>query len=510
MTLNKKLFLLILVCSSLLLLIGLNSHLYLGDEVFHYRFAKDIYREGKRVAFDPLYESGQPPGYYYIAAPFWHFALVSIWEVMGRISFPIAQIYHTGYYVALILLTFLLGETLYNKKIGLVSSFIVATVPMVVSFSIIFYMDIPACAFTVLFLLLFFKEHYWWAGLCIGLMYLTKRNACFLIPIIPLMIIFKYKKNLFRSIGTCIRMFIPASAIILWDVLWRINNISSFYKQPNFHTGMTWKEMIANLGLDSSFIVDFVETNKQFISKNSGNSVLLNPTDVVKYLGVAFLILMFLYFIKRRFEKKDFWLWAPIVSYIIFYVFFFGLNSDIRYLSPVIPLLCIFISKAFISIKNSSLKKFIIGLCIIQLVSTCIYVYSKRQLSEEEKQAFQYVKENIPDNCLIMYPEFMLLEQTDKTFVWGTCYFWPYFFWGDEKDKKVVIERNDLHYIIIKRTRVYDDSQTRHLGGYPKSFIEELPTLPFVNCIYKNSVISIWKIDRRLTKLAQVKSNNEN
>jgi len=63
---NKKLFLLIL-CSSLLVLIaGLTSELSLGDEVFHYRIAKDIFNAGRRVAFDPLYGSGNPPGYSYI------------------------------------------------------------------------------------------------------------------------------------------------------------------------------------------------------------------------------------------------------------------------------------------------------------------------------------------------------------------------------------------------------------------------------------------------------------
>lgn len=47
---NKKLFLLIL-CSSLLILIaGLTSELSLGDEVEHYRFAKDIIKSSQCIA----------------------------------------------------------------------------------------------------------------------------------------------------------------------------------------------------------------------------------------------------------------------------------------------------------------------------------------------------------------------------------------------------------------------------------------------------------------------------
>lgn len=49
---NKKLFLLIFCSSLLILFAGLTSVLSLGDEVYHYRFAKDIIKSSKCIAYE--------------------------------------------------------------------------------------------------------------------------------------------------------------------------------------------------------------------------------------------------------------------------------------------------------------------------------------------------------------------------------------------------------------------------------------------------------------------------
>ncbi|MGE5196908.1 MAG: hypothetical protein ACM3IL_00155, partial [Deltaproteobacteria bacterium] len=76
----------------LVLIAGLTSELSLGDEVVHYRFAKDIFNSGRRVAFDQIYTSGYSPGYSYNSEPLWHIVLATLWRLYGKISFPIAQI----------------------------------------------------------------------------------------------------------------------------------------------------------------------------------------------------------------------------------------------------------------------------------------------------------------------------------------------------------------------------------------------------------------------------------
>jgi len=72
---NKKLFLLILCCSLLVLIAGFTSELSLGDEVLHYRFAKCIFNTGSRVVSDPLYGTGKSLGLFFTSEPLWHVLL---------------------------------------------------------------------------------------------------------------------------------------------------------------------------------------------------------------------------------------------------------------------------------------------------------------------------------------------------------------------------------------------------------------------------------------------------
>ena len=95
---------------------GITSEVSLGDESHHYRFAQNIFSAGKRIPFDPLYESGNPPGFFYNAPPLWHIALSYLWKITGGISQAIAQIYHILFFILLVWLTYLLLKKLWEKK----------------------------------------------------------------------------------------------------------------------------------------------------------------------------------------------------------------------------------------------------------------------------------------------------------------------------------------------------------------------------------------------------------
>ena len=68
-------------------------------------------------------------------------------------------------------------------------------------------------------------------------------------------------------------------------------------------------------------------------------------------------------------------------------------------------------------------------------------------------------------------------------------------FWSKrEDDIKETMKINRLDYIVIDKSRIYDDTVVKHFGGYPKSFVERLPTLPFVEKIFENQAMSIWVV----------------
>ncbi len=113
-----------------------------------------------------------------------------------------------------------------------------------------------------------------------------------------------------------------------------------------------------------------------------------------------------------------------------------------------------------------------------------------------------------------MYPEYIFLEATGKKFVWSSFFDlerhiltnrypnWEgkmeyLFFWNtNNEDLMRSLRINKLDYIVIKKSKVYDDTNIKHLGGYPKSFVQRMPKLPFLKCIFENSGISIWEVKK--------------
>jgi len=492
---NKKLLLLIL-CSSLTVIIaGLTSDLSLGDEVFHYRFAKDNFDAGRRVVVDPLYGEGYPPSGYYNSAPLWHILLASLWRLSGKISFPVAQIYHTIYHALLILFTYLLGKELYGEIEGFYSALIVATIPVIVAFSIIFYVDIPTTCFSVLSLLLIVKRRFLWSGIILGLMYLTKRNACFFIPAFSFLVLYQTKSGIRAKILNLFLFFFPAFLFALPDVLWRENNLKTPIIRILENGETVRRPSIATI---KGIIHRFTSPHWNFRVSEYLNSSLFNPLDIVKYFGIFLLITLVIYIMFKLYEKKDLILWGVIICYFLFFCYMFHPGSDIRYLLPIVPLLAILSSKSIVKYVNLRwLKTLFIIFCLLQFISTVLVVRARRQIPEGIEEGFAYLRNETAPDVLIIYPEYVILERTNRRFAWGGNleFVLRNLFWNTvDYEVRDLLKSSDVDYIAVKKTRIYDDSKIHHFGGYPKSFVERLPKLSFLKLVFDNKDMSIWQV----------------
>jgi hypothetical protein len=151
--------------------------------------------------------------------------------------------------------------------------------------------------------------------------------------------------------------------------------------------------------------------------------------------------------------------------------------------------------------------------CLIQLLGTSFYVHEKRRMPQEVEEAFSFIRHNTPVEALFMYPEYIFVEGTRRRFIWSS--FFPIdflamkkidpklnpsdmsnlLFW--RKDQKGIFHSlrvNKVDFIVIKKTRIYDDSKTKHLGGYPKSFVGRLHEFDFLKLVFENKEIMLWKI----------------
>ena len=455
------LIILILFTCTALLISGLNSELHLGDEVHHYRFAKDMYNSGERPSFDHAYETGFAPGYFYNGDPLWSTGLAVIWKVIGGIYFPVAQLYHTFYFVVLVLASYLVAKELYSEKTALFAAIIVSTIPMVVAFSILFYADIPITALSVLCFLLVLKRSYLYAGIVFGLMYLTKRNGCFFLPILMVLVFWGQKDfRLGKRIKSLLFFLLPAILIIYADVSWKRTHLPLPPLDAGTIEGIWDRATFKIRNPASKYSNDVPGAKKLGEAKKVEylNSSLANPIDIVKYMGIALLgISVFsLFHIKRSLSRKELILVLAIITYLGFYCLFFRFSSDIRYICPIVPFIAILASRYIELFDRRWVKITFLLVCFSQLAFTVGYVNTRRKIPPSIKEVFSYITENIPEEALILYPELNIMEATNRRMIWSSFGQIERFFWAEDGEwMKHNAEFGEIEYIVLKKSRVY-------------------------------------------------------
>ena len=336
---GRKIFwILLLLEASIIVVNGAITPVSLGDESHHFRFAENIYNTGKRAPFDPLYESGNPPGFFNNDPPLWHFGLAFLWKLTGGISQTIAQFYHIIFLILLIWITSLLAKEFTGKEEGGWSSaLIIATVPMVVTFSTLLYMDVPMTALSALGFYLILKKRYIEAGVASGLAYFTKLNSGFLFPGFVLLIAWNERRKIWSLFKSVFFFTFPILVIYILDLYWRKQNINPKADHLNVEQLLGRASKIISEGRGIEYLISYTT----------------NPADLVKYFGLAFLCVFFFHLFRvKRWNRKDAVLWVPVISYLMVFLFLFGIGSDIRYLLPVLPYLAVLITPSFFTLRK--------------------------------------------------------------------------------------------------------------------------------------------------------------
>lgn len=488
------LWLLPLFLSMGILTAGLMSELYLGDEIHHYRFARDIFTAGERVPVDPLYGRNFSHRNYYEAPPLWHFGLAFLWKITGGVSFPVAQIYHTLFYALLLVFTYFLGKELYGEREGRYAMILIGTIPMVACFGILFYMDVPLAAFSTLTLLLLVKKREFLAGLGFGLACLTKLHGLFFgLPFLVTILLLRKRERWLKRV---VIFSLGALLLIGPDLYWR-----------ETHLGME-----AALGSPRKFLKFILhrgskvsETTREWLQPERSdpsspvriyyNSSFSTMTDHVKYFGIPLLGLLLLLLLRRKVERKDLLIGLPLPFYLLSFLFAYGTRGDIRYLLSLAPLLCVIASKMIPSIRARFLKMGIIALCLLQFLTTLTYTAVQRKIPDGIREGMEYINRTLPEKASVLYIELNLTEFTRQKAVWDTL-FWDIrkLLWADDESIKNALKKNQVNFILVKKSRIYDDMNIRHTGGYPTSFVNRLDRFPFLQPVFENSELSLWEL----------------
>lgn len=504
--LKNKLYAGILLAALFLCALGLTAHVSLGDEVHHYRFAKDDYRIGGRASFDSIYGSGEKPGFYYTTEPLWSLGLSWFWHLTGGVFFTAAQIYQTLFYILLLIAASGFAGRRYDCETSLWSAVFLASVPMVATFGMLFYLDVPSAALTMLSLWLLELSQYPAAGLVLAAGIVTKKSSMFFYPAFFLILAWRHRKDPVRGIIRSIFLFLPTLIVMIFDARWKINHLSlnAVNNQRSLWNGIIGMgHEIQSQALSRLFIPlqpsgtgDSVRDKiNPLYAAEYAVSNFHNAIDLLKYFGAVICVLLIFYFLFRCFKKKDLILWLCTLSYLTG-IFLFHLLPDVRYFLPIAPFLAIFCAKAFISLpKNTWIKSGVVFLCVVQFLAVSFYTRQQRAVAPALQEGFAYIEKNVPKDAVLLYPETNIIEFTDRQMVWSLSPLRA-IFWGSNYEKLKALDYAKVGYIVIKKKRVYNDhtAATFHTGAYPQSFIEDLPRMPFLERIFDNSEMSLWKI----------------
>lgn len=476
----------IVVAVLVIVVAAATSDIHLGDEAHHFRFAQNIYQAGTRVSFDPLYSSGNPPGFFFNDPPFWHILLALLWGATGGVSPLVAHLYHLVYLIVLLGTTYALSREALPEQDSWLPVLVVATVPMTVTFSTLLYMDVPVTALALLGFYCVLKGQYLAAGITCGLMYLTKLNGAFFIPGFFAILCWRERARLPRAVKAAAAFAVPIAAIYLADIFWRKAHIN-----PGFDT-INASQVMARAAKVSQEIT----INEYRASRTS------NPLDLIKYFGIASLALLGWHVMRARtWGTREVLLAVPIASYLLPYLVFFGIGSDIRYLLPLVPFLILFAIPPLAGLNRKGQIALAL-LCLLQLGSTALYVHGQRKISDDLKAGFAHIRAQVPRDALILYPEENLLIHGERRMVWsavrnpksGRLNGLPVVFWPeDPKERDETLSVNGIDHVLIKKSRVFDDSAVRHLGGYPASFVRKLETLPDWKKTFENSGVVLYR-----------------
>ena len=459
---------------------GATSDVVKGDEGYHLGFARSWAEAGlaHRPLFNPLYASGQPPGYYYSGEILWSFGLAAIWHFTDTPAYHswIAQAYQALWYALLLAAVYLAGCQIAGRRYGLAALCLAAAVPMFTAFSVLLYIDVPATALAALALLFLLRRHWFWAGLAMGLAYLTKRDAFFLaVPFTPWIFVEAgraaagslWRRRLTAAASTALFLG-PVVLIVVLDSLWRqsllpaaagpgwtIDTIKARFGPLQALTHASAAQLLVCglilallasaalyllrrarragdaalvgawalvLALPLAALLLLKAHRDLLFSHQQLDSSLACPHCLAKYLGLL-PVLVIIYLVRRSWRgagRPDAWLAISLVLYAAIAVVIFTLDTDIRYFMPAIPLAVLLLARALHGWLDRRRLLAALALAAVALAAaTALFVRSERLLTPSEKAVFRYLWVVTPPHSLVLYPGEVLLVKAHRPVVWA-------------------------------------------------------------------------------------------
>lgn len=466
---------------------GSLSEIALGDEVVHARQAKSFTRSWERLAFDPLWaRPGIQDPLPYVGTPLWHVGLGALWRLVGHSSHIVAQVYQAGFYLLLLLSVYFATLQIWGRSAGAWAWLIAAAMPMYLTYSILLYQDVPGVAVSALAICLLCRRQFWWSGVAWAAAYLLKMNMLSFVPLAAVFAIWWADGSWKRRIIGALAIGLPVAAALGYDVMWRTEHYNGWMQEVFPGDALQRLSNEARLAIltKPEHFVRF----KPF--------AFYNPVSIVSHLGVPALAGIVAALWKCR-DRGSLWLWAGVALCVAGFVIMFLLpgSANLRYLIPAVLLLTILGAVGLARIRLPQWLAWILvaGACL-QVGVTLGYVYHQRHVPPADEAAYVYLRENAAPSTRIMFPERILMDRANRRVIWYALNPARFTTVATNETRKELLDFFNVSHLVVPLDRVYDpETEGRHDGGYPRPFIEEARTIPWLEEVFANEAMIIFR-----------------
>jgi hypothetical protein len=312
---------------------------------------------------------------------------------------------------------------------------------------------------------------------------------------------------------------LAAGIVVFPDFLWRREHIPSAYEPvqmlyviqrffTRFSQRVPAEAFVAGVGgsgaPEAGSAAGWCDRLGALVALRPGLSRINHVGSWVQYGGAVILVLLGLYVVRRAWRRGDGWLWICVGSYMAVLLLQFTWDTEIRYAMPVIPLVAVVAARG---LRGWCRKPWVLGLVGLvafgHLGMTAWYVTVQRTLTPGRRAVFEYLRTRTPPDARILYPGEVMILQARRQAVWsqlkdpekGRVYITGFLRETDPEWIRAILNSNGVDYICVDEQRVYADSGEVVGFGYPRSFVERLRTLPFVEKVEGDwPGVELWRV----------------
>lgn len=457
--------------------VGLASDLSLGDENYHFRKAAQFAEHRARLTHDPDYGPTVPPGIRYSDGPLWHGLLAVVFQMTGR-SVWAAQLYQALWVALLVGLAWMAGRELGGHRTGWWCLITAATLPVTLFFGVVLYVETAMMALIMLTAVLLFRRQLFLAGLAFGASFLVKPTMVLAFPAFVTACLMADRGSPWRRLLGLALAGLGAAVMIGPDLLWRQVNfgtvgvvyLSRTGGDPNVPQAI--RGMLLEKGPETFY----------------WTSSVLDPRDLAMYLGglVALGTLVSLLTVRRH-GRPAWVLWAVLAALLVPHAAVMAVNHipDIRYAMPVFPALVLLAALAWTRLLEGhrGWTAVVVILAVLQAAAVGLKAVETRRVEPQMKTALEQLgrlQVRRPPGYVIA-AESLVTTYSGRPNLWAAINPGPFFFtWSPEK-QWTIMDYYGVEFIAVTESRVYDDTAARHTGGFPRSYVQALPAMPYVD-----------------------------